>query len=672
MPPKANKVSAVDLTKAQIELLRQWIDEGGKSSPKRERVIAWEPLPVGFKGIYAVSLSADGDWAACSRGGQVFVYHLPTQRLVARLTDDSLVKSGLYKNPGTAHRDIVPALDFSPDGRTLVTGSFSEVKLWTRDDARQTAAQAADATRAAYAAALAAKRVVVNDRSLSAEKDGKLRLTDSKSGTLIREFKCSGEVFSCALNADGTRVAVALADKTIKLWNAADGALLATLKGDRAAEEHAAERTRFAAFLTEEIAYHKQRLKDAEADKQKLLDRVKKVNEDIKTADVAISPKEKALEEAKNAEVESGKSLAEAQKILVEGPPAAEDAKKIKEAGDKQTEAKKKTVEAGVDLTRARENATHQRVELKLANDAMTGQTRQLEDVKRAVAAAEEAVKKAEAEKAAAMDSATKAQAATRAMAFSSDGSVLAAATDEGVVQTWGIASGLQTGTLAPSYKHADAPLSLAWQNENLTATWKDGSTAAWSIGAHWNFQRTLGGDAKSPMNDRVNALRFSPDGKLLVVGSGEASRGGEVTVWNVADGRLLKPLADLHKDAVLALDFRRDGKLLATGAADRVVKVIDTSSWKTVKAFEGHTSSVLGVAWRYEGRTLASAGADGVVKIWDYVSGDRRKNLEGWEGEVTSVQFAGYSGKFIVSSADKHVRMREEAGGEGTEMKGI
>jgi len=120
-----------------------------------------------------------------------------------------------------------------------------------------------------------------------------------------------------------------------------------------------------------------------------------------------------------------------------------------------------------------------------------------------------------------------------------------------------------------------------------------------------------------------------------------------------------------VHKDTIFALDFSPDSKYLASGGADKSVRVLDTSTWRPIKLMEGHTSHVLGLSWRHEGRTLASAGAEGTIKIWDFLTGDRKRNIDGWEGEVTGVQFAGYSGNMITSSADKRIRLVPDTGGE-------
>ena len=47
---------------------------------------------------------------------------------------------------------------------------------------------------------------------------------------------------------------------------------------------------------------------------------------------------------------------------------------------------------------------------------------------------------------------------------------------------------------------------------------------------------RSASADDSSTFADRVIALDFSPDGKLLATAGGEPSRSGELKLWNVAD----------------------------------------------------------------------------------------------------------------------------------------
>src|SRR4051812_36584185 len=83
MPPRDNKAKAKNLTPEQLGLLKLWIDQGAKSSPKTERIVKWQPLPESLATIFAVAASGDGQFAACSRANRIFVYQLPSGLLVA-------------------------------------------------------------------------------------------------------------------------------------------------------------------------------------------------------------------------------------------------------------------------------------------------------------------------------------------------------------------------------------------------------------------------------------------------------------------------------------------------------------------------------------------------------------------------------------------------------------
>jgi WD40 repeat protein len=210
----------------------------------------------------------------------------------------------------------------------------------------------------------------------------------------------------------------------------------------------------------------------------------------------------------------------------------------------------------------------------------------------------------------------------------------------------------------------ARRPAWRSWMRRTLLAAAGGGELVAWDLQPAWTLERAIGsGDVDSPLSDRVNAVRFSPDGALLATGGGEPTRSGEIKLWNVADGAFVREIPNVHSDAVLALEFSPDGKYLASSSADRFARVVDLASGKVVKAFEGHTSYVQAVGWKASGRMLVSAGADNVIKVWDTVTGERKKNVEGAGKEVTAVAFVGVTDQFIAASGDGQVRVLKENG---------
>ena len=168
------------------------------------------------------------------------------------------------------------------------------------------------------------------------------------------------------------------------------------------------------------------------------------------------------------------------------------------------------------------------------------------------------------------------------------------------------------------------------------------------------DHQGEVGGD--SVFVDRVLSLAFSPDGTLLAAGGGEASRSGQLTLWNVADGTLVHQFVDAHSDTVYGIDFSADGKLLASASADKFVKVFDVATKQFVRSFEGHTHHVMDVSWKSDRTALASAGADNAIKIWNAETGEQARTIATYTRQVTSLQYVGQQDIVVSSSGDKRV----------------
>ena len=223
-------------------------------------------------------------------------------------------------------------------------------------------------------------------------------------------------------------------------------------------------------------------------------------------------------------------------------------------------------------------------------------------------------------------------------------------------VHTWSAT----TGQPLESFNgHKGAVKAIVFNGEKFISASADKTAQVWSLGIEWKLERTIGtGDNNSQLTDRVNTIDFSPDGKQIATGSGEPSRGGEVQIWNIADGKLVKNFAEVHSDSVLGLEFSKDGKYIASASADKFVKVTDIATGKVIHNFEGHTHHAMGVSWLPHGRQLVSVGADKSIRHWNFEQGERIRQRTNIGKEVTSIHYVGLTEQAVVTAGDKSVRL--------------
>ena len=375
-----------------------------------------------------------------------------------------------------------------------------------------------------------------------------------------------------------------------------------------------------------------------------------------KLAADAAAASEKAIDDLAGLSFSAGQLKPAYDKTLAEAPERRKNATNQLETTTKALAA----AEADFKQAETRKSVTNH--ELELAMQSASRASNALATARSVLTGVESAGKKIEADLEKHKRAAASLEQPVRALAFSPDNQILASAGSDQCIHTWNANTGApyevlrgHTGTVSRlSFANAATVMSVA----------DDQRVVFWDLNPPWELARVIGsGDVDSPLTDRVNALDFSPDGRVLATASGEPTRSGEVKLWSVNDGKLLNAFTNVHSDAVLSLRFSPDGRYLASSSADRFVRVVELATGKVVKAFEGHTSYVLGVAWKRDSRTLASAGADKVIKMWDFVTGERKKNIEGAEKEVTAIAFVGATGDAVAASGDSQVRLLRESG---------
>ena len=143
-----------------------------------------------------------------------------------------------------------------------------------------------------------------------------------------------------------------------------------------------------------------------------------------------------------------------------------------------------------------------------------------------------------------------------------------------------------------------------------------------------------------------VQSLSFSPDGERLA-----AAVGTQITIWDLASKQVIRSLPR-ESFLIQSVAWSPDGKMLASGR--RILTVWNTEDWSIVRRLSGHREGVLDLAWAPDNNLLASSSADNTVILWDLATGQPKippLKLHG-DRQVNSVAISP-DGKVLASGGD-------------------
>ena len=210
--------------------------------------------------------------------------------------------------------------------------------------------------------------------------------------------------------------------------------------------------------------------------------------------------------------------------------------------------------------------------------------------------------------------------------------------------------------TMVASVNFPDPPTAYPHPIPVLALAFNPAGTELASSGYHevliWDVADLRLARRVRSLPQRIQALEYSPDGKLLAIASGTPGRIGQAYLL---EGENLRPLHSAP-DVVLAIAFSPDGTTLATGAADNAIRLFEVASGKLKFKTEQHADWVMGLAFHPSSNLIVSASRDKTARVINTMNGDLEATYQGHTEGVFAAVFSEDGKRAYSAGRDKKI----------------
>jgi WD40 repeat protein/serine/threonine protein kinase len=245
-------------------------------------------------------------------------------------------------------------------------------------------------------------------------------------------------------------------------------------------------------------------------------------------------------------------------------------------------------------------------------------------------------------------------------VSFSSDGQWIATCGSDRTAKVWEASSGQELLTLKG---HGDEFSSVAFSpdKQRIVTGSTDKTAKVWEAASGQELFTLKGHLAP------VFHVAFSPDGRWMATGSQDQT----AKVWEAAGGKEVLTLMG-HSDEVTSVAFSPDGQRIVTTSGDQTAKVWEAASGKELLTLKGHSRGVWFASFSSDGQRIVTGSMDQTAKVWDAASGQELFTLKGHSAPITRAIFSPNGQRVVTSSDDMTAKVWEaKSGRELLTLKG-
>lgn len=147
------------------------------------------------------------------------------------------------------------------------------------------------------------------------------------------------------------------------------------------------------------------------------------------------------------------------------------------------------------------------------------------------------------------------------------------------------------------------------------------------------------------PHTKDINVVKISPNDKLVATGCADKT----IKVFKASDLSEQFVLKG-HKRGIWDLAFNKFEKLLASASGDCTIKIWNLEDGSNTDTLEGHLGSIVRLNWFSFGTQLISGSSDGVIKIWNVKKQTCLNTYEKHKGRMWALDINDKNGIKVIS----------------------